>query len=125
MTFLDKSFGDWANVKDPAIVPLAAEMIDTIDKNYEVDAPTLVPPHHVFDDESMIDNDGTYQGDVFQNLFPPFSSMETMLLMMKILMMMYCKNQLFKWILKDMMQLLKRMRSVCNQGLKLQLTQKF
>ena len=63
VTFLDKSFGDWANVKDPAIVPLAAEMIDTIDENYEVDAPTLVPPHHVFDDESMVDDDGTYQGD--------------------------------------------------------------
>ncbi len=46
VTFLDKSFGDWANVNDPVIVPLATDMIDTIDKYYQVDAPNLTPPDH-------------------------------------------------------------------------------
>ncbi len=121
--FLDKSFGDWANVKDPAIVPLAAEMIDTIDENNEVDAPTLVPPHHVSADERMVDDDGTYQGDDFHNQVP--SILKHGILMMKILMMMDHKKQRFKWILEEMMQLLMKMRSMSNQGLKPQLIQKY
>ena len=44
-------------------------MIDTIDENNELDAPNLVPPDHSSDDESMVDDNGTYQGDDFQ--IPP------------------------------------------------------
>ncbi len=53
VTFLDKSFGDWANVKDPAIVPLATEMIYTFDEDYEVDAPNLIPTDHGPDDKRI------------------------------------------------------------------------
>ncbi len=63
--FLEKSFGDWANVKEPAIVPLAAEKIDTIDENNELDAPTLVPPDHGPDDAKVI---------IFKSQFLPFLS---------------------------------------------------
>ncbi len=42
VNFLDISFGDWANVKDPEIVPLATEMIDTFEENNELDTPNLV-----------------------------------------------------------------------------------
>ncbi len=41
VTFLDKSYGDWANVKDPAIFPLLAEVIDTIDEDNELDVPNI------------------------------------------------------------------------------------
>ncbi len=41
VTFLDKSFGDWANVKG-----LTAEMIDTVNENDESDAPNWIPPNH-------------------------------------------------------------------------------
>ncbi len=70
MTLLDKSFGDWANVKDPTIVPLATEEIDTIDEDYEVDVPNLIPPDHVSDDKSMVDDDHTCQGDDLWILVP-------------------------------------------------------
>ncbi len=38
---------------------------------------------------------------IFKFQFPPFLSMKTMFLMMKILMMTHYMNQLFKWILND------------------------
>ncbi len=66
VTFLEKSFEDWENVKDPAIVPLTTDMIDTIDENNELDAPNLVPPDHGPDDKSMIHDDYTRQGDDLQ-----------------------------------------------------------
>ncbi len=53
VTFLDKSFGDWANVKDPAI-PLATEVIDTVDEDNEGDVPNLIPLYHVSDDKNII-----------------------------------------------------------------------
>ena len=62
VTFLNKPYGDWENVKDPAIVPLTAEVIDTIDEDDEVDEPNLIPP----DDKSMIEDDDTSQGIDFQ-----------------------------------------------------------
>ncbi len=65
VTFLDKSFGDWANVKDSAIVPLATQVIDTIDEYYEVDVPNLIPPDHVSVEKSMIGDDESCQGDDF------------------------------------------------------------
>ncbi len=40
-------------------------MIDTIDE--EGDVPNLVRPDHVSNYESMVDDDGTYQGNDFQN----------------------------------------------------------
>ncbi len=52
VTFLDRSFGDWTNVKEPAIVPLTTEMINTIDEYYEVDASNLIPPDHGPDDKA-------------------------------------------------------------------------
>ncbi len=103
VTFLDKSFEDWVNVKDPAIVPLAAEVIDTIDEDYEVDAPHLISPDTVSDDESMMMMMTHAKVMIFKFLFSPFLRMET-ISMMKILMMMNFKNQLFKWILKNIMQ---------------------
>ncbi len=63
-TFLDKSFGDWANVKVPAIVP--AEVIYTIGDNDAVDVPNLIPPDHGPNDKRMIDDDDICQGNYFQ-----------------------------------------------------------
>ncbi len=47
MTFLGKSFGAWANMISPAIVPLAIQVIDTFDEGNELDAPHLIPSDHV------------------------------------------------------------------------------
>ncbi len=67
VTFLDKSFGDWENVKDPAIVQFATSMIDTFDEYYEVDVTNLNLPDHVpDDDEPIIDDDDTFQCEDFQ-----------------------------------------------------------
>ncbi len=52
VTFLDKSFGHWANVKEIAIIPLATEMINNVDEYYEVDAHNLIPPDHGPDDRA-------------------------------------------------------------------------
>ncbi len=35
-----------------------------------MDAPNLVPPDHVSDDDSKVDDDGSYKGDDFQNPVP-------------------------------------------------------
>ncbi len=64
VTCLDKSFGDWTNVQDLVIVPLATEVIDTFNEDYEMDAPNLIPPDDVSDDK-MIDDYDTCQGDDF------------------------------------------------------------
>ncbi len=70
MTFLDKSFCDRAKVKDPAIFPLAAKVLDIIDENNEVDVPNPIPPNFVSDDKSMNDDDDTCQGDEFDFPLP-------------------------------------------------------
>ncbi len=57
-------------MKYPAIVPLAAEMIDTIDDNYEVGAPNLIHPDHGPDDKIMIDDANTHHNDDFQITVP-------------------------------------------------------
>ena len=57
MTFLNKSYGDWANVKEPAIVPVATEEICTIDEYDEMDVPDLIPSDHGTENESNSDND--------------------------------------------------------------------
>ncbi len=110
-------------MKDLAIVPLAAEVIHTVDRDDELDAPNLIFLNHGPDNKSNISDDyyDDYDyDDIGQNdfLFLQLSSIETMYLMMKILMTMHYKNMLIKWILKCMMQLLMRTRSVCNKGLK-------
>ncbi len=66
VTFLDKSFQNWANVKDLVIVSLTTEIINTIGEYFEVDAPNLISPDHGPDDKCMIDDDDTCQGDDLQ-----------------------------------------------------------
>ncbi len=100
-------------------------MLDTIDENKELNAPNLVPPDHVSEYESMVDDHGTTKAMIFKNQFPLFSSMEIMFLMMKSLMMMDHKKLLFKWILKDLMHLLMKMPSMSFQDLKPQSIQKY
>ncbi len=53
-------------MKDPAIFSLALEGIDTINEKNALDPPNLIPPDHVSDDKSMIDDDETCHGDDFQ-----------------------------------------------------------
>ena len=45
-TFLSKSYGDWANVKESAIVQVATEKISTIDEYDEMYVPDLIPSDH-------------------------------------------------------------------------------
>ncbi len=95
-------------MQDPEIAPLAAEVVDTFDEDYEVDAPNLIPTDHEPDDKSMIDDDDTCQGNDLQIPVPSilkhgncvsddedYNDEDSM--------MIYYKNWLFKWILKDIM----------------------
>ncbi len=97
----------------------------------ELDVPNLIPPDHGPDKKSNHDDDDDIMMMSYAKVimlrfqFLPFSSMETMYPMIKFLMMMHYKNYLFIWIIKDMIQMRKRMRSVCNQVLKQLLIQKF
>ena len=56
MCFLNKSYGDWANLNEQAIVPVATEEICTIDKNNEINVPDHIPFDHGTENESNSDN---------------------------------------------------------------------
>ena len=57
VTFLNKSYGDQANVKEPAILPVATEEICTIDEYNEMDVPDLILSDHGTENECNDDND--------------------------------------------------------------------
>ena len=56
ITFLNKSYEDWTNVKEPAVIPVTTEEICTIDDYDEMDVPDLTPSDHGTENESNSDN---------------------------------------------------------------------
>ena len=57
VTFLIKSYGDWANVKEQAIAPVTTEEICSIDEYDEMDVPDQISSDHGAENKSNIGND--------------------------------------------------------------------